>query len=94
MTSAPTASMSSALSSGNGRGMPTSSTTVFFSVLTTKHPLRGLVGLMTTVLTPAPARKLLSFSARVLNAFQLLQACIHMRIQREDAACRGKLENQ
>ena len=75
-TSAPTASMSKALSLGNGRGMPRSSTTVLFSVFTTKHPLRGLTGLMTTG-TPffAPARNVLSFSARVLNAFQLLQAC-------------------
>lgn len=71
-TSAATLSMSSALSFVNGRGM--SSREITFLPLTTisKAPFRGFSALMLQEATPLTAASI--FVARVLNAFQDLQA--------------------
>uniref|UniRef100_A0A7S1I024 Uncharacterized protein n=2 Tax=Eutreptiella gymnastica TaxID=73025 RepID=A0A7S1I024_9EUGL len=71
----PSASMSSAFKAGKGRAMPTREMMTVSPTFTSKVPLRGFSGLMSTVTPFAPSLMIFSsLVARVLNAPQDLQA--------------------
>jgi len=75
MVSAATSSMARAFSLVKGRGMSRRERTISPATRTSKQPFRGLSGLIFTA-DAWPFRLDSSFRARVLNAFQVLQASI------------------
>jgi len=91
MMSAASASTSSALSLVKGRGMSSSDTWVAPAPpRTSKHPLRGLSGLMLTE-KPCSFSSFSSLVARVLNAPQLLHASMMMDLAPPEAAAGASL---